>query len=118
MIVALSLILFILSKIPDFHSTWMRIIVTNQEQNRWVCGVMQRSGIKTGLILVAVLYLLVVLLCYAFCLWADNLWLDLQFLLSAVIVSVFNLAVAHQNYTGKKNRLTRLITSKLGRFYS
>lgn len=114
----IATILLILSKIPDFHSTWFRISHHGQERNRIVRKIMQKTGPRTGLILAGMIYLAVVAVCHLLCLAIDNFWFDLQYLLSVIIATVFNLAVAHHNYTRRYNMFTRFVERTTGRYYS
>jgi uncharacterized membrane protein YeaQ/YmgE (transglycosylase-associated protein family) len=117
MIVNIATLLLLLSKIPDLHSTWIRISGAHQERNLLVRSIIYRTGPQRGLILAMILYLARVASAHTLCKFLDGRMFNIQYLITATIVAVFNLAVAHANYTGRSNRLSQCILDLFRMFY-
>jgi hypothetical protein len=78
---------------------------------------MKRTGPKFGLVFVMVIYIIFVAVCHQLCLYSENFWWEVNYLLGAVFVATANLAVAVQNYTGRNNLITRFLIKITGSFY-
>lgn len=110
--------LIIVTKIPDLHSTLSRITHINQEKNPLGRYFMRKWGMKTGLIIATGIFFLLVIISAAIVLILDIAIFKVFYILNAILFSILNLAVAHQNYTGKSNKLTKLIKRITGNYYS
>lgn len=106
----LSAVLIVFTKFLDCHSTAVRLSHPEQERNRLARRWIRRNGasrvIWGGFGLAVLMTVLSFLLLVR---WLDEWWWHLQFIMGALVVSFFQAAVAHHNYTGRPNRLTRLL---------
>ena len=110
-------IILAFSKLPDLYSTLVRIRYIRQERNPIARFFMKKTGIKSGLYILTVIYMVIVVLT-TFIAWSDVApYSKIYFIVLGLIISAFNLGVAHHNYTGKDNFFTKVINKITGRFY-
>ena len=110
-------IILALSKLPDLHSTLVRIRYVNQERNPVARFLMKKTGIKSGLYILTAIYMVIVVLT-TYIAWSDIVpFSKIYFIVMGLIISAFNLGVAHHNYTGEDNFFTKVINKITGRFY-
>ena len=102
-----SAFLVIITKFFDCHSTVRRIRYPGAERNRWARPLMLRFGIKKVVWVTFGLTILIVG-CTAYFTWeTNNLWYQIAFILTSLVVSVVHATVAHTNYSGRFNFVTR-----------
>ena len=113
----ISAIILVASKIPDLFTTLVKIKVIDDERNPLARACMHKLGIRNGLFFIFGVYLTIAGVTVYICYLADSFWWDLQLILSAIIIGVFNVAVAHYNWYQLHNYFTRLIVKMGRRFY-
>jgi heme O synthase-like polyprenyltransferase len=114
--VSIISIFIILSKYFDCHSTALKIRQVEDEKNPIARKIMLKYGIKTTIWAIFLLSVLIVglslMLIYVF---YNNLWSKITYVIVGLLVSIVQIAVARNNYSGKTNFLTRILLRKLGR---
>ena len=113
----ISAIILVASKIPDLFTTLVKIKAIDDERNPLARACMRQLGIRKGLFSIFGVYLTIAVAMIYTCYRADSFWWDLQLILGALIISVFNIAVAHYNWYQRHNYFTRLIDKIGRRFY-
>jgi len=113
----ISAIIFVASKIPDLFTTLVRIKVIDDERNPLARVCMHKLGIRNGLFFIFGVYLTIAGAMVCICYLVDSFWWDLQLILSAIIIGVFNVAVAHYNWYQRHNYFTWLIMKMDHGFY-
>lgn len=113
----ISAIILVASKIPDLFTTLVKIKVIDDERNPLARVLMRKLGMRNGLFFVFGIYLTIVGAILYICYLVDSFWKDLQLILGAIIIAVFNIAVAHYNWYQRHNYFTRLIVTMGRRFY-
>lgn len=117
LILIISTIIVVASKIPDFFTTLMKIKVIDDERNPLARVCMRKLGITNGLFFIFGVYLMIAGAMVYTCYLADSFWWELQLIVSAIIIGVFNVAVAHYNWYRRHNYFTRLIMKMDPGFY-
>lgn len=117
LMIIISAIILVASKIPDLFTTLVKIKVIDDERNPLARACMHKLGIRNGLYFIFGVYQTIAGVFVYICYLADSFWWDLQLILSAIIIGVFNVAVAHYNWYQRHNYFTRLIGKVGHRFY-
>ena len=113
----ISTVILVASKIPDLFTTLVKIKVIDDERNPLARACMRKLGISNGLFFIFGVYLTIAGAMVYICYLADSFWWDVQLILGAIIIGIFNVAVAHNNWYQRHNYFTRLIVSMASRFY-
>ncbi len=124
---AIGLIGVVLTKVADVWSTWLKLQGAGDETNPFAAGLMHRWGFRTGIMIVSLIYVLILAVStWAFAAsleffveLAHSGWIGATLAWSAqclvfaylLLVSVVQAAVAHHNWTGRSNSITRRVLS-------
>jgi hypothetical protein len=106
----LASFLIILTKWLDCYSTVKRIPHASVERNRWARGWMQRFGVRQVVWAVLVLVVVIVAIYTALLYWMNLMYIHLAYWIIAVTISIVQLAIAHTNWTGRYNMITKWIS--------
>ena len=106
--VMIVVILLVISKLMDVLSTLSRIRSVNVESNPIARGLMQKMGIKTSVWLIFLVSLTIILIAGSIALSFGILY-QVFFVLMGLLVSIVQFSVAHSNWTGKGNLITRYL---------
>ena len=111
-LVAISVLAMIISKFLDCLSTQTRLVDINDEKNSIGRMIMKLFTVKAGIWAVFLLSLLIIALStwllYAY--YPTTFYKGI-FVIAGLFISLVQLAVAHNNYTGRSNFITRKIRS-------
>ena len=113
----ITVILIIITKIPDLHSTLSRITHISQEKNPLGRYFMRKWGMKTGLILGTVIFFILTIISAVIVFLSNITILKILFIINGIFVSIMNLAISHQNYTGQSNIFIKILKKITGRYY-
>ncbi|WP_163931453.1 hypothetical protein [Paraferrimonas sp. SM1919] len=112
-LIYLTVISLVLTKLADCISTQLKIKSIGHETNPIARILMARFGIKGAIWLVFVISLLIIVISAYLVLEAESMLLSAGYITVGLFVSTVQAAVAHQNFTGSNNMITRRIFSLL-----
>ncbi|TRO66943.1 hypothetical protein [Christiangramia sabulilitoris] len=109
LMVYITAALLTLSKFLDCYSTQLRIRNLNDETNS-IGRTFMSLGIKNGIWIIFLISLLIILgSVFLISEYYSTLLYQCLFIITGILVSVVQFAVAHANYYGRENKITRLI---------
>jgi len=100
--------LLVISKLVDVLSTLARIRSVNVESNPLARGLMKKMGIKKSVWLIFLISLTIILITGSAAL-SHGIPFQVFFVLLGLFVSVVQFSVAHSNWSGKGNLITRYL---------
>jgi hypothetical protein len=109
----MSLVLVVVTKIGDAWTTYL-FVSAKGESNLFAAPLMRRFGVGVGIAVVMVVFAIIVYVTYNIAL-ERGLVGKLVVSLTSLVASVFQVAVAHTNYSGRVNRVSSLVLGAHGR---
>ena len=106
--IIIVILLLVISKLLDVLTTLAKIRSVNVESNPIARGLMQKMGIRNSVWLIFLVSLIIILIAGAAALSLGSLY-QIFFVLSGFFVSIIQFAVAHSNWSGKGNLITRYL---------
>jgi len=103
-------ILIIISKLFDVLSTIKVVSSPYQEKNLFARKIMLKIGIKSTCWLIFLLVVIFVSIYTYNIFLSDKIWIIIGFIIFGNIITVIQFAVAHYNYTRRKNLIIKLLT--------
>ena len=96
------------TKLLDTWTTWRHIGAASDESNPLARGIMRGLGVRQGILLTSMLAFLII---------TTSAWLAMRsgwlaqilFFIWAVLISAIQAAVAHNNWSGQGNFITRVV---------
>jgi len=105
-LVVLASLVLVLTKLLDAVTTYIRIKTVTQETNPLARGLMSRLGAGTTILLTTMLAIGIIGLSTGIA-YRGGFWTQILFFIAGVLISIIQAAVAHSNWYGVDNFITR-----------
>lgn len=118
LLVGLTSLVLVLTKLLDAVTTYIRMSAVIQETNPLARGLMSQFGVRTTIWLTTLLAIGIISVSAGVA-YRGSFWTQILFFIAGVLISIIQAAVAHSNWYGVDNFITRQLRiwfSKLQRY--
>lgn len=105
----ITAILLIATKFLDSYTTDLRLKNIVQERNRFARLLMSKIGVRATIYGIWVLSIMIVAITFEIVIRIDTVLYSVSFIALGLSISIIQFMVAHHNYTGKTNFVTKLL---------